>query len=456
METTFQSINPVTQVLLRTYQPEDQTAIMEKVEKAAARFKTWRKVALEEGRVLFLKMADLLRKTQRENASLITEEMGKPIRQAWAEVEKCAWLCEYYAQNATTFLSPQVVKREDALNKVIYQALGVILEIMPWNFPFWQVFRCAVPAILAGNTVLLKHAPNVSTCALRIQEIFEQVGFEQGVFQCILAQVNQIPSIVAHEAVQGVALTGSLGAGKVVGALAGQNIKKCILELGGSDPIVILEDADLKKASKAAVQSKMYNSGQTCIAAKRFIVQKSIAKEFLSLVKAEIARLHIGDPMDLRTDLSAMARPDLVEQLQNQLEDSVKMGATTVLEGGRAGSSNYFEPVILSNLSKGMPAYDDELFGPLIAFFEVDSIQEAIHLANDSNFGLGASVWTSDSQKAEKLALEIETGNLAINQILRSDPRMPFGGIKQSGFGRELGREGILTFVNIKSIFQST
>lgn len=455
METIFQSVNPATQSALHAYTLERLDVIHNKIEGAAQAFKSWKKVPLEEKKQAFLRMSTILKNQRKELALLMTQEMGKPIKQSLGEIAKCAWLCEYYAENAADFLKPKTIQTEQSISQVVYQPLGVILEIMPWNFPFWQVFRCAVPTMLVGNTVLLKHAPNVSACALKIQELFVEASFPEHTFQYVLADVDQVQSILEHPAVQGVALTGSLRAGKAVGALAGQNIKKCVLELGGSDPFVVLADANLEKAAKAAVQSRMHNSGQTCISAKRFIVEQSVADTFLTLVKKEIEALRIGDPLDLRTDLSAMARPDLVEKLQEQFEVSVEMGAHIELMGGRMGNTNYFKPAILSNLSKGMPAYDDELFGPLIALFTVDNIQEAIDLANDSIFGLGASVWTNDEGKAILLAQEIETGNVAINQVLRSDPRVPFGGIKQSGFGRELGKEGMLEFVNIKSINKS-
>lgn len=448
----FRTINPYNQEVLETYEPMSWETIKLKIDKGHEEFQFWSKLSFQQRATCFNRMAKLLKERKEEYAALITAEMGKPISQAVGEVEKCAWVCEYYALHTADFLKDSTITTEFKKSYLTYQPLGLILQIMPWNFPFWQVFRFAAPALMAGNVTLLKHAPNVLGCAKAIEELFLDAGFPQGIFQQVIVQVDLVQAIIEHPYIQGVALTGSTQAGSAVGALAGENIKRAVLELGGSDAFIVLEDANLEQAAKEAVLSRMHNTGQTCISAKRFIAVASIAKKFKELVLDEIEQLTIGKPTDPNTQIAVMARPDLLKNLEQQVNKSVQMGAVLDLEGGWKTGTNYYYPQLLSNIQKGMPAYDEELFGPTIAFFEVKDEKEAIQLANDTVLGLGASVWSQNTQKAEQLALELEVGAVAINQMLKSDPRIPFGGIKQSGIGRELGKLGLMEFVNIKSI----
>lgn len=452
MTNEFQTINPANQEVLRTYELMSWDIVKLKIDKGQEQFQHWSKLSFPERASCFNTIAKLLRERKEKYAALITSEMGKPIVQAIAEIEKCAWVCEYYAKNAEAFLESTTIKTEFQKSYLVYQPLGVILQIMPWNFPFWQVFRFAAPALMAGNVTLLKHAPNVLGCAQAIEELFLDAGFPPETFQQLVIPVDWVQQILEDQSVQGVALTGSIQAGAAVGELAGKNIKRCVLELGGSDAFVVLEDANLEQAAKEAVLSRMHNTGQTCISAKRFIVVKNVAKEFKRLVLSEIEQLTIGEPTNSNTQLAVMARPDLIQNLERQVQKSVEMGAKLELEGGRKKGTNYYYPQLLSNIKKGMPAYEEELFGPTIAFFEVEDEKDAIRLVNDTIFGLGASVWSQNIQKAEELALQLEVGAVAINQLLKSDPRIPFGGIKRSGIGRELGKLGLLEFVNIKSV----
>ena len=452
MSTVFYSINPVDNTIINEYPTEDWTSIEAKMNGAKAAFQQWRLRSYEDRAAFFLKAAAILKKNALRYGERITQEMGKPITQAKAEVEKCAWVCEYYATHTEKFLATESIPTEFRDSYVTYQPIGTLLQIMPWNFPFWQVFRFAAPALMAGNVTLLKHAPNVLGCVELIEEVFEQAGFPEGVFQAIYTTVETVEQIVAASSVQGIALTGSVGAGSAVGALAGKNIKNCVLELGGSDALIVLEDADLERAAQAAVQSRMHNSGQTCISAKRFIVVESVATQFKALVKEKMATLVVGNPMDDGTNISALARVDLAETLQAQVQKSVEMGAKVEVDGGHKVGTNYFYPMLLTNVKKGMPAYHEELFGPVITFFEVKDAAEAVALANDSDFGLAGTVWSENQTKAREVATQLEVGAVAINRVMSSDPRIPFGGVKMSGVGRELGREGLMSFVNSKSV----
>lgn len=447
----FYSINPLDNSVLEQFLVDDAKSIETKLENAANTFQDWKNLSYKERAELFLKAAMILRNNAAHYGLKITQEMGKPIAQSVAEVQKCALVCEYYANHTEAFLQTKTISAEFNA-QVIYQPLGVILQIMPWNFPFWQVFRFAAPALMAGNVTLLKHAPNVLGCAELMQEVFENAGFPKNVFQNINVPVEAVEKIMANPIIKGVALTGSNQAGAAVGALAGKNIKNCVLELGGSDAFIVLEDANLEKAAQVAVHSRMLNSGQTCIAAKRFIVVEAVAEKFKDLVKKEIAKYKIGDPLNPETNISALARLDLAENLQKQVQKSIDLGAISEIGGGHQVGTNYFYPMLLSNIQKGMPAYHEELFGPVIAFFTVKNAEEAIRIANDSPFGLAASVWSENKAVAQKIALELEVGTVSINRMTSSDPRIPFGGIKMSGIGRELGKEGLMSFVNIKSV----
>lgn len=452
IETVFYSINPVDNSVLEEHRLDSWDTVDEKLKNGYTAFQQWRKCSYEERANLFLKAAQILKENAAVYGKCITLEMGKPIAQAIAEVEKCALVCEYYAQNTAVFLKDEIIETEFQKSYVSYQPLGTILQIMPWNFPFWQVFRFAAPALMVGNVTLLKHAPNVLGAVKFIQEVFDKAGFPKGVFQNITIDVDLVEDILENPTVQGVALTGSIKAGAIVGGLAGKNIKNCVLELGGADPFIVLKDADLEKAVAVAIRSRMHNSGQTCISGKRLIVEAAVADEFKALLIEKINQLVIGDPMQLNTNISALARLDLAENLQRQVDECIEQGAVVELAGGHKKGTNYFYPMLLSNIKKGMPAYEEELFGPVAVFFTVKDKEEAIQLANDSKFGLAATVWSKNIEQALAVAEELEVGSVAINKLMSSDPRIPFGGIKQSGVGRELGKEGVLSFVNLKSI----
>ena len=452
--TVYHSINPLTNQLLETYQQENREQILKKIEQADTAFQSWRNQSFELRGQYFIHAAKVLRSNKERFAQMITDEMGKPYEQSKAEVEKCAWVCEYYVKNAANFLKPESIEADYKSTVVHYQPLGTILQIMPWNFPFWQVFRFAAPTLMAGNVTLLKHAPNVLGCAQLIQTVFEEAGFPRHIFQQVIASHEQVEEILAVESVRGVALTGSVRAGKAVGQLASRHLKVMVLELGGSDPFIVLKDANLVLAAQTAVKSRMHNSGQTCISAKRFIVEEAVADEFLALVKKEMQQLVIGNPNDKATSISVLARMDLAETLQQQVDQSIALGAKVEVAGGHQKGSCYFRPMLLSNIQKGMPAYEEELFGPVATFFRVKDVDEAIALANDSVFGLAATVFSQDEKVAQSVALRLDVGAVCINKIMSSDPRVPFGGVKESGIGRELGKEGIRTFVNLKSIVQ--
>lgn len=452
INTVFQSVNPVSNDRIKEYPLDTWDVVLEKMEKSKDIFKKWKNFSYKERAACFFRAAEVLKTNVDTYAACITAEMGKPIVQAVAEVNKCALVCEYYASHAEAFLKDEIIETEFKKSYVHYQPLGTILQIMPWNFPFWQVFRFAAPALMAGNVTLLKHAPNVLGSAEFIQEVFDKAGFPEGVFQHLTIDVDMVEKLAKNPIIQGVALTGSVQAGAAVGALAGKNIKNCILELGGSDAFIVLKDADLEKAAQVAVQSRMHNSGQTCISAKRFIVEETVIEEFKTLVKEKMRQLVVGNPLEESTKISALARRDLAEKLQDQVDQSIHMGAVVEVAGGHKKGTNYFYPMLLSNIQKGMPAYEEELFGPVALLFTVGNVQEAIQLANDSAFGLAATIWTKDEKLAVSVAQELEVGAVAINKLMSSDPRIPFGGIKKSGVGRELGREGLMGFVNLKSI----
>lgn len=451
-KTIHYSINPLTNKIIAEHEEETWESIAQKIKQSEVAFASWHQLTFEERGTYFREAAKLLRKNSQKYAQIMTDEMGKLHLQGVGEAEKCAWVCEYYANHAGRFLQPEHIATEHKSTTIYYQPLGTILQVMPWNFPFWQVFRFAAPALMAGNVTLLKHASNVLGCAKVIEEIFKEAGFPEHVFQHIIPDNDQVEKVLAQDAVQGVALTGSVGVGKIIGRLAGKNLKTSVLELGGSDPFVVLKDADLPKAAKIAVQSRMHNSGQTCISAKRFIVEAPVAQEFLRLVKKEMKALVVGDPNKKETNVGVLARMDLAENLQQQVDKSIAMGAKVEVDGGHKKGTCYFQPMLLTNVQKGMPAYEEELFGPVAAFFVVKDAEEAIALANDSIFGLAGTVFSEDELAAREVALRLEVGAVCINKMMSSDPRVPFGGVKQSGVGRELGREGVRTFINLKSV----
>jgi len=435
--------------LLSTKEIENKTRVSFDV------FQSWKSTSILERSILMKKAGEILRENKEEYARLITKEMGKIIRESSAEIEKCAWACDYYAENAAEFLTPEKINLPDGKKaKIIHQPLGAILAVMPWNFPFWQVFRFAAPTLMAGNVGILKHASNVPQCALAIESVFRKAGFPVGVFQSFLIDSKATLTLLEDDRIKAVSLTGSEKAGAAVAAAAAKNIKKSLLELGGSDPFIVLADADIEKAAETAVKARMVNFGQSCIAGKRFIIEESVYDVFLEKFKEKLSQLKFGDPMEESSDYACMARPDLAEELHEQVQKSVKMGAKILVGGQKpeAGSAQ-FTPTILTNIPEGSPAFSEELFGPVAMIFKVKNAAEAIRIANSTEFGLAASIWTTDLTKGETLAAEIESGAVFLNSIVASQPALPFGGIKKSGFGRELGRMGILEFVNSKTVY---
>lgn len=449
----MQSINPATGRLIRDHPehgPADCAAILNDVTRAARDFS--RTTFAERARCMTA-LADLLAAKAPEHARLITTEMGKLVREAEAEVGKCAQVCAYYAQNAQAMLAPIPAASNVAASSVVFEPLGTILGIMPWNFPFWQAIRFAAPAIMAGNTVLLKHAPNVCGCALAVEELFRRAGFPDNVFRALLIPVEMVETVIAHPGVRGVSLTGSVRAGRSVAALAGKHLKKSVLELGGSDPCLVLADADLFAAARTGAAARLQGCGQVCIASKRFIVERPVAGRFTELLVDAMSRYVPGDPFDPATTLGPMAREDLRQSLAGQIDRCLSMGARLLL-GGHAvpGPGYYFEPTLVTDVTPGMPAYAEELFGPAAALLVADDAEHALFLANDTPYGLGAGIWSADTDRALALARRIEAGAVTINGMTKSEPGLPFGGVKNSGYGRELSEFGIREFVNVKTL----
>lgn len=451
----MESVNPATGETVETYDDHDEDDIDAALDQATETFEEWRDTSISDRQVLLSNAAEVLRESTDTYAEIITEEMGKPIAQSRAEVKKCALGCEYYAERADEFLQDEVIGSDPETRTLVsHEPLGVVLSIMPWNFPFWQVFRFAAPNLTAGNTGVFKHASNVPGCAKAIQEVFEEAGYPDGAFRTLLVGSEMIDDVIADERVSAVTLTGSEGAGRAVGETAGKNLKKHVLELGGSDPFVVLDDADIESAAETGAQARTINSGQSCIAAKRFIVHGDVYDEFLSQFTEEMDSLEVGDPMDDDTDVGPQAREDLMETLHEQVEDSVEAGATLELGGeplDREG--NYYPPTVLTDVPEDAPASAEEVFGPAAAVFRVESEEEAISLANDTSYGLGASIWTEDLDRGDRLAREIDAGLVYVNELVKSDPRVPFGGVKDSGYGRELAHFGIQEFVNKKTVW---
>ncbi|TDQ11454.1 NAD-dependent succinate-semialdehyde dehydrogenase [Pedobacter metabolipauper] len=456
---SIQSINPANGKLLKKYSEDSSSQILNKIENTHAAWLKWHKeTSVETERaILLINAAGILRKRKDELAVLMASEMGKPLKDGRTEVEKCAAVCEYYAENAKTFLKDEQIETDASKSYVSFQPLGVVLAIMPWNFPFWQLFRFLAPALMAGNCALLKHASSVSGCALAVEKILIEAGFPKHVFQVLLIGSKSVKQVIAHPLVKAVTLTGSTEAGIQVAQQAGQLLKKTVLELGGSDPYIILEDADLESAAEICAQSRLINNGQSCIAAKRFIVVKKVEKEFTRLFKAKMAEKITGDPFDPATDLGPMSRIDLRDELHEQVQQNIKAGAQCILGGlipKFNGSHAFYTPTILTGIKKGMPAYTEELFGPVALLITAKNTNEAIKIANDTNFGLGAAVFTRDGSGGEEIARnQLNAGSCFVNTLVKSDPRLPFGGINQSGYGRELGMFGIREFVNIKTVF---
>jgi len=451
----LKSVNPANGKLIRSY-PEMTIDEVDKVlHLVNYTFNDWKETTFSERAKLMLNASNVLREQSEELSKLMTEEMGKPIAQSRAEIEKCAWICEYYAANAEKFLSDELIETDAAKSFVAYQPLGVVLAVMPWNFPFWQVFRFAAPGLMAGNAGLLKHSSNVSGCALAIENIFIKAGFPENLFRTILVSSSQMDEVIKHKIIQAVTLTGSVPAGKAVAETAGSVLKKTVLELGGSDPYIVLEDADIQLAAQNCTTARLINGGQSCIAAKRFIVVEKIYDEFEKLFVKNMQNKKMGDPFIETNDIGPQASIVLRDELHQQVLHSIEKGAKLLLGGEiPAGEGAYYPPTILSNVTKGMPAYDEELFGPVAALIKVKDEEDAIKFANDSVFGLGAAIFTKDEKRGEKIAKEkIIAGSCFINAFVKSDPRLPFGGVNESGYGRELSYFGIREFVNIKTVY---
>ncbi len=448
------TVNPATGEVLRTFEPLTEQQIEAKVQLAATTFPKFRKLPFVERARMMSKAADILESGKESLGRLMTLEMGKTLSSAIAEAAKCALACRYYVENAERFLADEVVQTGASRSYVRYQPLGVILAVMPWNFPFWQVFRFVAPGLMAGNVGLLKHASNVPQCALKIEEILSQAGFPEGVFQTLLIGANQVERVVADPRIAAATLTGSEGAGVQVGVSAAKNIKKVVLELGGSDPFIVMPSANLDEAVSTAVKARVINNGQSCIAAKRFIVAEQIADKFEREFVRQMEALKVGDPMQPETELGPLASADALKGLHADVQKTVGAGAR-LLTGGKPldRPGNFYAPTVLANIPEYSPAYREELFGPVASVFRVKDIDEAIQVANDNRFGLGASAWTNDPAEQDRFANEIEAGMVFINQMVASDPRIPFGGVKHSGHGRELGVHGIREFMNAKAVW---
>ena len=448
------SVNPVTGEVLKTFEPLTDQGLELKLALADRTFATYKQTSFAERSQWLNNAADILEAKKTEFAIIITLEMGKTLKSAIAEVEKCAHLCRFYAEQAPIYLADTPAHTDASRTLIRYQPLGIILAVMPWNFPFWQVFRFAVPALMAGNVGLLKHASNVPQCALVIAEVFHLAGVPEGAFQTLLIGADRVANLVADPRVKAATLTGSEPAGQSLAAIAGHHLKKVVLELGGSDPFIVLKSADLELAVSTAVTARVMNCGQTCIAAKRFIIEEAIADQFIEKFVEKFRALKVGDPMQPDTDVGPLATPQILKELDLQVKASVDVGAKVLVGGYRLNTDgNFYAPTILADIPLGAPPYQEEFFGPVASVFRVKNLAEAIALANSTSFGLGASVWTNDQQEIEQAIEQVEAGAVFVNGMVKSDPRIPFGGIKRSGYGRELGVEGIREFVNIKTIW---
>ena len=447
----LKSVNPYDSSRIVNYPQVTDMNLAVVLGRANTAFHTFRNTSFNQRTTWMNSVASILRDQSRDFAEVITQEMGKPITEAEAEVKKCAWVCEYYAEHALEFLAKKIVETEAEESSVTYQPLGPILAIMPWNFPFWQVFRFAAPALMAGNTALLKHASNVQGCAGIIEEIFSEAGFQEGVFQNLAISSDRVSSVISNEYVKAVTLTGSEAAGIAVASEAGRYLKKCVLELGGNNAFVVLNDANQELALNIAIPARLQNGGQSCIAAKRFILESWIAEDFVPELVKRIGQLVVGDPMEEGTNIGPLSSVKQAKEVEKQVKDSVEMGAKLVTGGHREGA--FYEPTVLTGVKPGMPVFDEEVFGPVFAVTEVDSPLQALELSNQSKYGLGVQVFTESESSANIFIEGAEEGAVFINAMVRSDPRLPFGGLKNSGFGRELSVEGIREFVNIKTVW---
>jgi len=447
----IKSINPYNQQEVFSIEELTDQQVDEAIDRADNCFKSWRKTPFAERKKYMLAAAEELKKNKQEYAEAMTREMGKPIKQAIAEIEKCAWVCEYYAENAEKHLSNREIETDAVKSYVSYEPIGVVLAVMPWNYPYWQVFRFAAPALMAGNIGLLKHASNVMQCGEKIQQVFKRAGFPKDCFQHLPLSSKKIEGILRNKKVKAVTLTGSKPAGSSVASIAGEEIKKSVLELGGSNALVVFADCNLEETVKTCVQARFQNAGQSCIAGKRLLLEEGIATAFTQKFVEAVEALQSGDPMDENTFIATMAREDLAEDLEKQLESSVKDGAK-ILTGGNRDKA-YFEPTVVDNVTNSMSLFEEETFGPVIGITRFKTDEEAVELVNQSIFGLGVSIFTEDRKRAEKLVPQFEDGAVFVNEMVKSDPRLPFGGTKISGYGRELSEDGIQEFVNRKTVY---
>ena len=451
----IESINPADGELIATYSEMTGKEVKAILTDINHEWQSWSKTNMEFRSKLMHKAAAILRKNKEKYAELMALEMGKVLKEGISEIEKCAWVCDYYADNASKFLANEKIATDASKSFVSFQPIGTVLAVMPWNFPFWQVLRFAAPALMAGNAGVLKHASNVTGCSLAIEALFQEAGFPKNIFRSLLISSSKVEEIIKNENIKAVTLTGSTPAGKSVASIAGGALKKTVLELGGSDPYIILADADLDLAASKCATSRLINNGQSCISAKRFIVVKEVKAEFEKLMVKYMSQRVVGDPFDPAADLGPMARVDLRDELQHQVDKSIEMGATCILGGEIINDKGaFYPPTVLTDVKWGIPAFHEELFGPVASIIEAKDEKDAINLANDSFFGLGAAVFTKDKARGERIAEEeIASGSCFVNDFVRSDPRLPFGGIKGSGYGRELGVYGIKEFVNIKTVY---
>ena len=451
---SFASINPATEEIREVFAEWSESKTRDVIDQVHEAWFSWRETSYVRRAELMKRIAVILRNNKDHYARLMAEEMGKPVSGGRAEIEKCAWVCEFYAEKAEGMLADEQAESDGSRAYIAFRPLGVILAVMPWNFPFWQVFRFAAPALMAGNVAVLKHSSNVPRCALAVEEIFREAGFPVDALRTLMISSGQVNTVIENPHIRAVTLTGSDHAGRQVAAAAGRVLKKSVIELGGSDPFIVLADADLDEAAQAGAKARCYNSGQSCVAAKRFIIHHAVYEAFMGRFKHAMASMIVGDPLREETQVGPQAREDLVIELQEQVEASVAKGAKIELGGKRLNGKGYFyPPTILTGVKPGMPAYHEELFGPVAAVIRIRDEEEAIAVANDSCFGLGGSVWTRDTQKGEQIAARIEAGSISVNGRVKSDPRLPFGGIKGSGYGRELSHYGIREFVNIQTIW---
>ena len=453
-EGNMRSINPATDEIIQEYGVYEPTEVQAILKKTQSTWEAWRYTSFKERRNLMLKVAEVLRCNQEDYARLMTLEMGKLITEARMEVEKCAWVCEYYAENAEAFLQDEIIKTDATRSFVSFEPMGIVLAVMPWNFPFWQVFRFAAPALMAGNAAVLKHASNVPGSALAIESVFREAGFPEDLFRTLMIPASGVEAVIRDPRVRAVTLTGSEAAGKQVASIAGSELKKTVLELGGSDPYIVLEDADIPACVTTATRARMINTGQSCIAAKRFIVVASRVAEFEAAQVQIMEGMKVGDPLDESNQVGPLARHDLRDELHDQVLRTLAAGGRLVTGGKLVqGPGAFYQPTVIADVNRGMPLYNEETFGPVSAIISVPDAETAIQVANDSEFGLGGSLWTRDVKRGEVLARQIESGAVFVNGMTASDPRLPFGGIKRSGYGRELSHYGIKEFMNIKTIW---